>query len=88
MTHSVNIVHWNCQGFNAHGSEYIWFLSKQKHVPDIICLQETFFQNENDHPELKDTLWQTSQLEILKEEVLPYIVKPILIILLEKYTLY
>ena len=29
MTDSVNIVHWNCQGFNAHGPEYIWSLSKQ-----------------------------------------------------------
>ena len=50
MSHSINIVHWNCQGFNAHGPEYIWSLSKQKHVPDIICLQETLFQNENDQP--------------------------------------
>ena len=50
MTDSVNIVHWNCQGFNAHGPEYIWSLSKQKHIPDIICLQETFFRSEKDHP--------------------------------------
>jgi hypothetical protein len=35
MTDSVNIVQWNCQGFNAHGPEYIWSLSKQKHIPDI-----------------------------------------------------
>jgi hypothetical protein len=35
MTDSVNIVHWNCQGFNAHGPEYIWSLSKQRHIPDI-----------------------------------------------------
>jgi len=52
MSHSINIVHWNCRGFNAHGPEYIWSLSKQKHIPDIICLQETFFQNENDHPDI------------------------------------
>jgi hypothetical protein len=52
MTDSVNIVHWNCQGFNAHGPEYIWSLSKQKHIPDIICLQETFFLNEKDHPDI------------------------------------
>ena len=35
MTDSVNIVHWNCQGFNAHGPEYIWSLSKQKHILKI-----------------------------------------------------
>ena len=29
MTASIIIVHWNCQGFNAHGSEYIWSMSKQ-----------------------------------------------------------
>ena len=52
MTASINIVHWNCQGFNAHGPEYIWSLSKQKQIPDIICLQETFFQNEKDHPDI------------------------------------
>ena len=52
MTDSVNIVHWNCKGFNAHGPEYIWSLSKQKHIPDIICLQETFFLNEKDHPDI------------------------------------
>lgn len=37
---------------NAYGPEYIWSLSKPKHLPDIICLQETFFQNENDHPDI------------------------------------
>jgi len=52
MSQSINIVHWNCQGFNAHEPEYIWSLSKQKHAPDIICLQETFFQNENEHPDI------------------------------------
>jgi hypothetical protein len=29
MTASIISVHWNCQGFNAHGSEYIWSMSKQ-----------------------------------------------------------
>jgi len=52
MTASINIVHWNCQDCNAHGSEYIWSMSKQKQIPDIICLQETFFQNEKYHPDI------------------------------------
>ena len=43
MTASINIVYWNCQGFNAHGPEYIWSMSKQKQIPDFICLQETYF---------------------------------------------
>ena len=29
MTASINIVHWNCQGFNARGWEYILSMSKQ-----------------------------------------------------------
>jgi exonuclease III len=27
-------------------------LSKQKHIPDIICLQETCFRYEKDHPDI------------------------------------
>jgi hypothetical protein len=65
-TDSVNIVHWNCQGFNAHGPEYIWSLSKQKHIPDIICLQETFFLNEKDHPDITGFIFDMNALEIIK----------------------
>jgi hypothetical protein len=62
MTDSVNIVHWNCQGFNAHGPEYIWSLSKQKHIPDIICLQEVQLVSDKYLVSIFSTLSLTSNI--------------------------
>ncbi|VDH92580.1 Hypothetical predicted protein [Mytilus galloprovincialis] len=42
-----SIVHWNCRGIHNNAAEYI-AMSQIK--PDIICFQETWCKNEQDHP--------------------------------------
>ncbi|VDI00719.1 Hypothetical predicted protein [Mytilus galloprovincialis] len=53
LTNTINIIHWNCQGFNAHGPEYLWSLSKSSKLPDIICLQETWYNKQEEHTQIK-----------------------------------
>ncbi len=42
-----SIVHWNCRGIHNNAADYI-AMSQIK--PDIICFQETWCKNEQDHP--------------------------------------
>lgn len=53
------IIHqWNCQSFRAHGPEYIQSLKKLSvdRLPHVICLQETWYSSEKDHPQLNGYL--------------------------------
>ena len=53
MAGVFSIQHWNCHSFNSNGPEYIWNLSQISEMPNIICLQETWYKTQEEHPEIQ-----------------------------------
>ena len=43
----VNILQWNAQGLHSHGNELEKFLFDLEQKTQVICVQETWFTNEN-----------------------------------------
>ena len=42
---TLKILSWNANSLKAHGEELKHFISTETHMPDIICVQETFLKN-------------------------------------------
>ena len=42
---TLKILSWNANSLKAHGEELKQFISTETHIPDIICVQETFLKN-------------------------------------------
>src|ERR1043165_5754420 len=47
---AIIIAHWNIRGIRANLYQLKNYLNQSKHLPDIICLQETFLKEKNQTP--------------------------------------